>query len=291
VRRVSNRSQQGLFRGETLNLTRKNAKAAFFIDCLCRRGGMSEIMKKIEKIKNFFLTAGSYAITHIPNFCMTGILSLFTLVRISREQVLANRDSNEKVFAAASSQASGFFSPGSFIENQNEWESVRFGLSTMKYSGCEIMAVYNALLDLGNKMTAQNMAELISDFERKGAELSGKWGCSPKSIYKYLSHRGYRVTMTTHTDRDAINAVGRNSDSVIITAYNDRNDIRKMIHTISVTKDRDGNYTLHNAYKRINGRYAAYSGNSPVKNLWDVIGIISQGQAAPICIIGIRKPD
>jgi len=37
VRRVSNRSQQGLFRGETLNLTRKNAKAAFFIDCLCRR--------------------------------------------------------------------------------------------------------------------------------------------------------------------------------------------------------------------------------------------------------------
>jgi len=32
VRRVSNRSQQGLFRGETLNLTRKNAEAAFFID-------------------------------------------------------------------------------------------------------------------------------------------------------------------------------------------------------------------------------------------------------------------
>jgi len=37
VRRVSNRSQQGLLRGETLNLTQKNAKAAFFIDCLCRR--------------------------------------------------------------------------------------------------------------------------------------------------------------------------------------------------------------------------------------------------------------
>ena len=88
-----------------------------------------------------------------------------------------------------------------------------------------------------------------------------------------------------------INAIGENSDSIIITAYNDRNDIRKMIHTISVTRDSGGNYSLHNAYKRINGRYAAYNGNSPVSSLWEMIGLISQGQAAPICELGIRKPD
>ncbi len=245
-------------------------------------------MKNIHSLKNSFLDTGSYAVTHIPNCCMAKILSLFTLVKVSRKRINENLAANGKVLAAAAAEKSGFFTPGRFVENQNEWESVRFGLSTMKYSGCEIMAVYNALLDLGNRMTAQDMAELISKFERKGAELNGRWGCSPKSIYKYLARRGYRVTMTTSTKPDTINFIGENSNSIIITAYNDRNDIRRMIHTISVTKDNRGNYTLHNAYKRMNGRYAAYSGNSPVKNLWDVIGLISQGQASPICIIGIQ---
>ena len=247
-------------------------------------------MKNINNIKNSFFAAGSYAITHIPNCFMVKILSLFTLVKISKKQISENMSANERVLAPSKGE-SGFFNPGHFIENQSEWESVRFGLSTMKYSGCEIMSVYNTLLNLGSKMTAESMAELISEFERKGAELSGKWGCSPKSLYKYFIRRGYRVTMTTSTDSNVINAVGENSDSIIITAYNDRNDIRKMIHTISVTKDSGGNYVLHNAYKRINGRYAAYSGISSIKNLCDAVDAMSQGQAAPICVIGISKSD
>lgn len=246
-------------------------------------------MKSINSMKNAFLTAGSYTITHIPNSCMVKILSLFTLVKVPGKQISENLSANKKILAA-SAENSGFFKSGQFIENQNDWESIRFGLSTMKYSGCEIMAVYNALLDLGNSMTAGNMAELIGEFEKKGAELNGKWGCSPKSIYKYFLRQGYRAVMTTDTAPDVINVVGENSDSIIITAYNDRNDIRKMIHTISVTKEDSGNYTLHNAYKRISGRYAAYSGNDSIKSLHDAIGAISQGQAAPICVIGISRP-
>lgn len=248
-----------------------------------------DIMKNIKSITGTLFTAGSYAITRIPNCCMVKIWSLFALVKISGKRRNENQIANKEVLEAASAEKAGFFSADHFIENQSEWERVRFGVSTMEYSGCEIMAVYNALLDLGNVMTARNMAELISEFERKGAALSGRWGCAPRSIYKYFVRRGYKVTMTTCADSDTINAIGENSDSVIITAYNDRNDIRKMIHTISITKDNLGNYTLHNAYKRTNGRYAAYSGNSPIKSLWDVIGVMSQGQAAPICVIGIRS--
>lgn len=244
-------------------------------------------MKNIHSIIEILLSTGSYAVTHIPNCCMVKILSLLSFVKISKKQQNENQTANKKILEAESAKKTGFFTANHFIENQNDWGNVRFGLSDMKYSGCEIMAVYNALLDLGNEMTAQSMAELISEFERKGAVLNGKWGCAPRSIYKYLVRRGYRVTMTTCADPDTINTIGKNSNSVIITAYNDRNDIRKMIHTISVTKDNLGNYTLHNAYKRINGRYAAYSSDSPIKNLWDVIGVMSQGQAAPICVIGI----
>lgn len=245
-------------------------------------------MKIIHRITSALLTTGSYAITHIPNCCMVKILSLFTFVKISKKRQFENQTANKKVLEAASAEKNGFFSPNHFIENQNEWETVRFGRSNMKYSGCEIMAVYNALLDLGNEMTAQSMAELISEFERKGAAIRGKWGCSPKSIYKYLVRQGYQATMTTSANPDTINAIGENSHSVIITAYNDRNDIRNMIHTISITKDNLGNYTLHNAYKRTNGRYAAYSGNSPIQSLWEAIGAMSQGQAASICVVGIK---
>ena len=160
-------------------------------------------MKNNKSITGTFFTAGSCAITRIPNGCMVKIWSFFALIKISANY---------------------------FIENQSEWERVQFGVSTKDYSGCEIMAVYNALLDLGNEMTAQSMAEMNSEFERKGAATSGKWGCAPRAIYKYLVCWGYRVTMTTCSDTDTINAIGENSDSVIITAYNDRNDIRKMIH-------------------------------------------------------------
>lgn len=246
-------------------------------------------MKSIHRPLNLLLNAGSYAVTHMPNCCMVRILSLFTILKVPGRQIEKNLSANERVLAAAVREKAGFFTAGRFIENQNEWESVRFGLSTMKYSGCEIMAVYNALLDLGNRMTAQDMAELISAFETRGAELQGRWGCSPGSVRNYLIRRGYRVITTAKADPDTINSIGENSDSVIITAYNDRNDIRRMIHTISVTKDTGGHYTLHNAYKRINGRYAAYSGSTSVNRLWEVMGLISQGQAAPIYVIGISQ--
>lgn len=245
-------------------------------------------MKNLRRIAGALLTAGSCAITHIPNYCMVKILGLFTLVKISGKRRRENLTANRKVLEAASAEKNGFFSPNRFIENQSEWESVRFGRSTMKYSGCEIMAVYNALLDFGKEMTAQDMAELISEFERKGAAICGKWGCSPRSIYKYLVRHGYQVTMTARANPDILNAIGKSSRSVIITAYNDRNDIRKMIHTISITKNDLGNYILHNAYKRINGQYAAYSGDRPIQSLWEAVGAMSQGQAASICAIGIK---
>lgn len=247
-------------------------------------------MKNLRKFVNFLLTPACRAIPRLPNGCMVKILGFLSLIRISRKQKNANQAANEKILAAAAAQKTGLFSPGHFIENQSDWKNVRFGRSTMKYSGCEIMAVYNALLDFGNAMTARDMAGLIGEFEQKGAVLCGKWGCTPFSIYQYFLRRGYRVAKTTAADPDAVNAVGNNSDSVILTVYNDRRDIRKMIHTVSATKDNSGNYTVHNVYRRVNGQYAAYRTNAPTKNLWGVIGALPSGRAAAICVIGISKP-
>ena len=61
------------------------------------------------------------------------------------------------------------FHPGHYIENQAQWGNIRFGNgkhSCMAYSGCEIIAVYNALLALGEKTDVAGMAELISSYEK-----------------------------------------------------------------------------------------------------------------------------
>lgn len=245
-------------------------------------------MKIFRTITNTLLAAGSYTAAHIPNCLMVRILSLLTGIRIPETLRNANLRLNKEVLLA-SAEASGFFIPGQSIENQNEWESVRFGISTMKYSGCEIMAVYNALWALGRKMTARDMAELICEFEKKGAVLKGRWGCSPMSICQYFSCRGYRVSMTTSAGPDKIRLIAENSDTLIITACNDRNDIRRMIHTISVTKEKNGTFVLHNANKKTGGKYSSYAGESPLKSLQDAIGAISQGNAASICIIGVSR--
>ena len=60
----------------------------------------------------------------------------------------------------------------------------------MKYSGCEIIAVYNAMLDLGRKSSLEDMAELITAFEERGAALKGEWGVAPHAITNYWTPAG-----------------------------------------------------------------------------------------------------
>jgi len=39
---------------------------------------------------------------------------------------------------------------------------------------------------------------------------------------------------------------GTNSETIIVTVYNDQNDIMQQVHTVCITKESDGTYTLHN---------------------------------------------
>lgn len=229
-----------------------------------------------------------YGIAHIPNPMMAGILKLCATVRIPARQIEENAAANSKILEDAD-----FFTAGSYIENQSNWKSVRFGFSTMAYSGCEIMAVYNALLALGKKMTVEDTVELISAFEKKGAVLQGKWGTSPYAIFRYFLRHDYEAVITCSKDAERVNATAECCETLILTAYNNRYDIRNMIHTVSVTRDEKGNFILHNAYKKNSaGEYIACAGNGEIRSLREVIRLMSSdGQAAHICIIGISRPN
>lgn len=244
--------------------------------------------KAATGIVGAIITGVCYAIPRIPNFLMLSFLQLCTLVRVPRRR----REKNALLRSRELAQLQPFATAG-YVEAQPCWSRIPFGLANMAYSGCEILAVYNALYALGNKMTPPDMAELISAFERRGAVLLGLWGCSPRALSACFTKCGYETSCTCSKDPGQIDRIGEESDTVLLTAYNNRNDIRCMIHTICVTKDYNGCYIMHNVYHRNRlGEYTACGGHGRLQSLSQLLPFLSHGgHAAPIFVLGIRNPQ
>lgn len=142
------------------------------------------------------------------------------------------------------------YTPGNLIENQAEWETVLYGKgkSNMSYSGCEVIASINAMTVLKGPLTADEVADIIKDFEKDGMVWNGKFGTSPIAIKDYFDKNGYTTESTLSTDPTELEKVASQSDVIIITVYNDKEDITDAVHTMCVTKDAKGQYQLHNSY-------------------------------------------
>lgn len=182
-----------------------------------------------------------------------------------------------------------YLQKGLFIENQAEWGSILFGegkKSNISYSGCGIIATYNALTALGEPMSPEIMIELISDFERKGAVWRGRFGVAPKMIYDYFIRRQYDSVWTVTKDMDYINEIGRNYDVMIVTAYNNKQDITAQIHTVCISKEADGAYVIHNAFHKQDGKWEPKrTGQYALGEAIVRIGIC----AAAVCVIGVNR--
>ncbi len=205
-----------------------------------------------------------------------------------------------------------FYVSGEYIENQAEWGEVKFGVSNMSFSGCEIMATYNALKALGEPVSEQTVVDLIAMYEEEGAVLGGLLGSSPIVIEDYFREQGYDVVTTTSHDPETINQIGESSDTVIVNAYNNKDDITSQIHTVSVTKEEDGSYAVHNGYRYIlendeddkvdnkkgddgegdneeegNKKFVAQKGFGTLQEAIDAIG--NKNNSSSIDVIGISK--
>lgn len=179
-----------------------------------------------------------------------------------------------------------------YIENQNEWGEIVYGAGphhNMKYSGCEIIATYNALsaLDaLTECDAAESMARLIQYYEANGAALLGDFGVSPKAIETFFKKQGFFVTTTDEGDSKNTDFVDSQSKVLIITVYNDGNDITKQVHTVCITKDVGRGYVLHNAYCR--DKNGVYRESIPYATLSEAISHISGFEPKLIYLIGIE---
>lgn len=167
---------------------------------------------------------------------------------------------------------------GGFIEDQNSYTDISYGASTVQYSGCELIALYNALHSLGDDAYT-DLPDIVSDFEKDGMVFRGKFGTSPKALADYLEKRGYTAELITEVS--GFDKLAHGSDCLILTIYNDGLDISKEVHTVCVSKA-GGGYTAHNVYS--DGKPFG-----PFPSVSELTAGINSGRAKGISLIGIRK--
>ena len=173
-----------------------------------------------------------------------------------------------------------------YIENQHKLGSIHYGRSDMAYAGCEVIAVYNALIAMGE---TPELGELIEYFERDGMVLSGRFGTAPRAIADYFTKEGFRVEETL--DPASFDGIAERSDVSVVMFYNDRRSILNKIHTICITLEKPNadsettrvSYMAHNVYG--NGSVIG-----PFGSVSEVMSGINGGYSKGIVLFGISKP-
>ena len=191
---------------------------------------------------NSFKARARAFVPSLPNALVEGVLRLMSFFdhvpgRL-REQ---NRRENDDIWVEKYSRTYA----ESFIEDQALLKDLKLGKSDMAYAGCEIIAVYNALLD--RKKLEETLPGLISCFEKKGVVLNGRFGTAPRALARYLRSIGIGAEYSIR--RKDFPLLAERSAVFIVTAYNDYADIMQEIHTVCITKEPDGRFRAHNSRK------------------------------------------
>ena len=164
-----------------------------------------------------------------------------------------------------------------YIENQHLYSDMNYGNQTIDFCGCEIIATYNAIYDLTGKHDI-SFPDMIDSFEKDGIVLSGFFGTAPRSIEDYLKKQGFKTISSSKMNE--YDKIGEKSDALILTMFNDKNNIMNMVHTINITKKNGGFYVHNNGYKSHLTKYNSIS---------DLLLRINDGNAKDIFLIGIMK--
>lgn len=230
-----------------------------------------------------------YLASFIPRFISNRIVvrlyQVLSWIRVPRSVREKNYAHNLKQLREMDREL--WISPSVCIENQAQWEDIRFGAGrhhNMCYSGCEIIAVFNARKKLHGSGTPEELADLIRRFEAKGAALRGEFGTSPLALMRYFKSCGMEVLISYGKQR-SVEDIERESAVMIATVYNDGNDITKQIHTVCITRDISGGYVLHNAYCR--DKTGRYTESISYPTLNEAITHISGYGAKLLYLIGI----
>lgn len=222
-------------------------------------------------------------------------LSVFSFIGL--KTIRQHYEENKRIL----STADFFMRQNTFIEDQALWGKVKFGTGkhgNMAYSGCEVIAVFNALIaikrqnhvQINEGIRADMMCGLIEAFERRGVVRRGEFGVAPTSIRDYLKRNGLNVRVYDKKEiADDKGNKNENMPSVFIaTFYNHALDITEQIHTVCITKEKEG-FFIHNSYNR--GAAGTYdkkpSSDKGYEDLSEVINNLSDKEPKLIYLLGI----
>ena len=118
----------------------------------------------------------------------------------------------------------------------------RYGNVTLSWSGCEIIANYNALILLDNP---QNLNDVANWGENHGQIANGVFGTWPDSSKKLFEHLGY--TVVEERDSSRFDSVAADSDVCIFTFWNNKDNYFDAVHTVAIEQGKDG-ITVYNYY-------------------------------------------
>ena len=113
-----------------------------------------------------------------------------------------------------------------------------YGAWTMAYNGCEVIAVYNALLVLRR---GAPLLELTAELERRGLLFNGYGGTNLSAVASCLRSRGVEVTVLRRRERERFDAALAGSGCAILSYWTGRRLRRadgswNTLHTVSVQR-------------------------------------------------------
>lgn len=227
----------------------------------------------------------SFIPQHISNRTVIRVYRILAWIKVPRSVRAKNYEHNLKCLEEMNK---GLWQDSmTYIENQAQWGNVWFGAGkhhNMGYSGCEIIAAFNAQKVLRGSVDVGDMAGMIRYFEAGGAALWGAFGTSPQAVIQYFKKQGYEVLLSYGED-DTVRAIEQKSQVMIATVYNDRYDITRQIHTVCITRGQERGFVVHNAYFKDRG--GTYIASPSYGTLQEAVAHVSNYQTKLICMAGI----
>ncbi len=192
---------------------------------------------------------------------------------VPRRWIKENHVQNEKIL-----QSNQLWTPGSYIEDQSGLKGLRFGKAyTMAYGGCGLIALYNALLALGEPVTPETFLVLAEDFQRRGVAWGGKYGIHPAAIRKWLGKKGYKAEKLVV--REAVLFQSQDAYAVFIATVFNGTKITDGLHTVCITRSERG-FEVHNAPAR-----------GPFESLHEALCEMTPKGAVPIYVTGVETGE
>ena len=162
------------------------------------------------------------------------------------------------------------------IEDQRRRTMEVFGRSTVARAGCEVIALYNAVGTLTGQMT-EPLSRWNEVFRRRGMVFGGRFGTSPKALYRWLCKNRFSVVWETR--EELFDKTAQGFPCAILSYYNDRSDLFRGVHTVCLTREGNG-FVAHNLTEDGN-RGPVFPG------IRELLQTASGGKAKGLCLIGV----